>query len=327
MSQDPISKAREFVTVATLPEAPPLDRKVAKSPAAAFTAAKDQAAVVGSELISFVRGVSAERRQDVVNAALLAQLVAKTKVPHPKSIAEIEAWYEAYFDALANIGFAIQDKGFARYSESGEGFEVHEAILEVAGAVLAGSPAALALVKTTLGALQKMSTDSSWITLFNRESQSARTAHFQVSLVEEDEHAGFLVSLFAFGLEANANLTQVLFFKFHSNDVTLYHQSGKVTINDQVLTSVRGAIAGKLIAYAADYIQALPDLGPVTDGDRELMESSPGRREDQPRFGDSSERNSFGDRSGVTGRSSAERERGSGGRNTPAGSGGGEFDL
>jgi hypothetical protein len=260
MSEDRIIKAHRFVNTVQLPEPPALDFDVVKAPPTDFDALKDQAAVVGSDVISFVKGVTEERRKDVVNAALLGQLVAKKRVADPKSIEEIKVWYGAYFDALSQIGFAVQDKGFAQYQQKGDSFEVHEAILDVAAALLAGSPGALALVNTTLKALQKMSKDSPWITLFNRESQSASTARFQFSLVEQDANAGFLLSLLAFGLEARSNLTQVLFFKFHSDSVSLYHQSSKVTINDQVLGSVRDAIAAKLVAFANDYVRSLPDL-------------------------------------------------------------------
>ncbi len=260
MASDSITKARQFVASVELPEPPPLRREVAKAPGFSFDAAKDQATVVGSDVISFVKGVTPEQRNDIVNASLLAQLVAKRKVADPKTLEEVRAWYGDYFDVLSRIGFVIQDKGFAEYKERSENFEAHEAILAVAAALLAGSPGALALVKITLEALQKMSADSPWITLFNRESQSANTARFQVSLVDQDENARFLVSLIAFGLEARATLTQVLFFKFRSNEVKLNHHSGKVTINAQLLANVRDQIAGKLVAYTSEYIKGLPDL-------------------------------------------------------------------
>ena len=61
----------------------------------------------------------------------------------PKTLADVGAWYDTYFDALSQLGFAIQDKAFAEYRASSDTFEAHEAILEVAGALLAGSPGAL----------------------------------------------------------------------------------------------------------------------------------------------------------------------------------------
>jgi hypothetical protein len=260
MDLQSVSKARGFVEVAELPEPPAINFDIPKAPEPALDAGKDQAAVVGGEVIAFVKGVTVEQRADIVNASLLAQLVAKKKVPDPATLGGVTAWYDSYFDALSNIGFAIQDKGFAEYHENSDSFQAHEAILEVAAVLMAGSPAALALVATTLKALQKMDAGSPWITLFNRESHSANTARFQVGLAEADATDGMLLSLMSFGLEARSNVTQVLFFKFRNNDVTLQHHSGKVTINAPLLAAVRPEIAERLVDFAHDYVQRLPDL-------------------------------------------------------------------
>lgn len=258
MNGDPIvTTALQFVTSVELPKPPQRRTEKPRGRRFNFDTAKNQAAVVGSDVISFVKGVTPAQRSDVVNASLLAQLVAKKKVVEPQTLAEVRAWYESYFDALSRIGFLIQDKGFAEYTETSQDFEAHEAIIKVAAVLLAGSPGALMLVKTTLEALKKMSADSPWITLFNRESQSGNTARFQISLVDQDESARFLVSLMAFGLEARGAVTQLLFFKFRTNEVTLNHHSGRVTVNAKLLARVRGQIADKLAAYTEDYIEGL----------------------------------------------------------------------
>jgi hypothetical protein len=251
MRSNSINEAMQFVASVALPDPPPPNRRLSKD-IFDYDASKQQAVVVGADVIAFVKGVTPEQRSDIVNASLLAQLVAKKKVANPGGLTEMKQWYNEYFDVLSQIGFAIQDKGFAEYHETSDSFEAHEAILEVAAALLAGTPGALLLIKTTLEALQKMASNSPWITLFNRESQSANTARFQVSLVDEDENGRLLVALIAFGLEARTALTQVLFFKFHTNDVTLQQHSGKVTINAQVLEAVRDQVAGKLVAYSSN---------------------------------------------------------------------------
>jgi hypothetical protein len=110
MNLQSVSKARGFVEVAELPEPPAINFDIPKAPEPALDAAKDQAAVVGGEVIAFVKGVTLEQRADIVNASLLAQLVAKKKVPGPTTLGGVTAWYDSYFDALSNIGSAIQDK-------------------------------------------------------------------------------------------------------------------------------------------------------------------------------------------------------------------------
>src|SRR4029453_4148529 len=126
---------------------------------------------------------------DLVNASLLAQLAAKKQFPTPLDIEGVKAWYKKYFDVLANIGFVIQDQGFAEYKENADTFEAHEAILDVATAILGPASSALKIVTTTLQSLKKRDTDSPFLTLFHRESRSAKTARFQVTLADEDETA------------------------------------------------------------------------------------------------------------------------------------------
>ena len=152
-----------------MPEAPPVRFDLAKDPPSPFDIAKEQASVVGSDVIAFSKGVSAETRGDIQNAVLLAQLVAKNRC-RSRRRCRTSARGTTPTSIRVALGFVLQDKALAEYRSSSDTFEAHESILEIAGALLAGSPGALVLVKKTLEALQKMSADSPFITLFHRES-------------------------------------------------------------------------------------------------------------------------------------------------------------
>ncbi|MET0165690.1 MAG: hypothetical protein ABW318_11915, partial [Vicinamibacterales bacterium] len=117
-------------------------------------------------------------------------------------------------------------------------------------------PGALPLVLKTLESLKSMSEDTPWITLFHRESRSANTARFQLSLADSEPTGSFL-NVFAFGLTATANVTQVLFFKFKKNESTLQHNSSKLTINDTMLAAVRDDIALKITKFSKDFVAGL----------------------------------------------------------------------
>jgi hypothetical protein len=248
--------AREYLEAVELPYLAPTEGVEAVAEFD-FDKARDQAMVVGSDIISFMKGVTEERRLDIVNSALLAQLVAKKKVADP---GQVFPWYEAYFEALSNIGWVMQEHQFVDHREASQNFDAHQAILTVATTLLGAGAAALTVVKATLDALKSMSTDSPFITVFNRESQHAHTARFQISLAEQDDAGQFLVSLMAFVLDANADFTQVLFFRFRQNDVQIRHASGKVTINPAVLEGIREPLKQKLKGFAQDYIAQLPPL-------------------------------------------------------------------
>jgi hypothetical protein len=250
-------QARRYVSSLNLDDRLRRGAKAAGTVELNFDQVKNQAAVVGSDIVSFMKGVTPERREDIVNSSLLAQLAAKKQVNDP---ARIYDWYNAYFDVLTNIGWSVQDRGFAAYAEASDNFQAHEAIMKVAASLLGPAATTLAVIQATLDALKSLSADSPWLAIFNRESQSAQTARFQVTLAEQTEDNQFLVSLMAFGIEAKATLTQVLFFKFKSSETSLKHYSGKVTINPHVLANVRDLIKAKIAAHAIDYIKALPEL-------------------------------------------------------------------
>ncbi|SEN38989.1 hypothetical protein SAMN05216404_10496 [Nitrosospira multiformis] len=251
------ASAHHFLNNVELPESSSGFEAIDRGPVIDFDAQKNQAMVVASDIVSFVKGVSAERRQDIANCSLLAQLAANKKVPDKTRIID---WYKAYFDVLENLGWVLQDKGFSSYKEHADGLEAHEAIIKVATVLLGPAPTALALVVSTLEAMKSMDPNKPWITLFDRESKTLNTAHFQVSLAQPGENDDFFITMMAFTLKAESILTQVLFFKIRKDRVELENCSGKVTVNDTVLESIRDKIKDKIKAYTNEYIAALPDL-------------------------------------------------------------------
>ncbi len=249
-----VSRSRQFVRAAKLPPPPPATRGT-EAADAALEAGKAQAAVVGSDVVSFATNVSPEWRQDLINCSLFAQLWAKAEVADPTRIFD---WYESYFNALQQLGWMVQDQGFAVYVETSQNFSAHEAILKVAESLLMPAAGSLMLVKSTLDALMSMDADSPFLTLFSRESQQASAARFQISLAEQSADGGLMVALMAFGLEARTTLTQVLFFKSLASQATLRHCSGKVSINTTLLEALRPDLAEQLKEHARGFIRKLP---------------------------------------------------------------------
>jgi hypothetical protein len=97
-----LAHSRQFVRSAVLPPPPPVKRGVGEADTAevALEAGKAQAAVVGSDLVSFATNVAPQWRQDLINCSLFAQLWAKAEVADPRRIFD---WYDAYFGALQQL--------------------------------------------------------------------------------------------------------------------------------------------------------------------------------------------------------------------------------
>src|SRR5215218_9743811 len=110
MSSQNLGQARSFVQQVELPRAVPETLgEAAPGEQSPFDAAKQQAAIVGSDVMSFVKAITPEQRKDLVNASLLAQLVANKHVKDVENLDGIRKWYREYFSVLNQIGFDIQE--------------------------------------------------------------------------------------------------------------------------------------------------------------------------------------------------------------------------
>jgi hypothetical protein len=113
------------------------------------------------------------------------------------------------------------------------------------------------VVASTLESLHELS-QGTWVTIFQRESQSAKAARFQVTVAEPAPQGGVATSLMAFELAATKTLTQFLFFKFRSVDVELRHSSGRVAIDASLLVGLAPAIAKRVVDYLQSYVANIP---------------------------------------------------------------------
>jgi hypothetical protein len=222
-----------------------------------FVDAKDQAQVVGSTLFSFAQGVDEATRAAISDSALLAQLVANKS--HDKDV-NPTGWYDAYQEVLTNIGWVLQDSGWTDYSDKGQAAEVHQKLIEVLTAALGAGSGALAIVTSALTTLQKMTSRSSWLTIFSRESQHAHIARFQVGLAQPGERDDVFVALIACLIEAERTVTQVLVFKYRAERASFRAATSKVSINRASLTDLQPKIRSKVQAYQQDYVGSIKDI-------------------------------------------------------------------
>ena len=254
-----LNQARDFVKEIDLSGTPRgmLSMSAATEAGAVFEQAKTQAQVVGSALFSFTQGVEVDVREAISDSALLAQLVANKHVSLENAPLD---WFGTYSKVLQTVGWTLQEGGWTDYTAKGTAVEVHEKIIEVMTVALGPAPAALAIVTATVHALKGMKADGSWITIFSREAEKAKIAHFQIGLVEKDQGGNVFVSLLACLIEAENSITQVLFFKFKNSNASFKANSEKVSINRAALIDLGPTIRGKVRAYQADYLSSILDV-------------------------------------------------------------------
>jgi hypothetical protein len=255
--------SRAFVTdipLAAPPAGPRTRSAIADTPPVELKSTDPQSLVVGSGLIVAADQVPEQTRADLVNCTLFAQLAATAAVGDSTNVRQ---WYDAYFKTLTALGWAQSDTHFEDYQFKSAGAEAHSAVMKVLAVVLGPGAAALAVVQATFEALKEMREGSPWLTLFDRQSKTGKSARFQVATAEVEASGLLQVALVAFDLTAKSNFTQVLFFKFASSSTSLKYAAGRATIYEAALKDQREALAGRLAAYRTAYVAEvkLPPLG------------------------------------------------------------------
>jgi len=254
-----VAEAKEFIQSIDLRGTPRsiLGMDAATEAGAVFDKAKDQAQVVASGIFSFEKGVDAQVREAISDSALLAQLHANKQVDFEN---DPKRWYKIYGEVLNNVGWTVQDQGWNEVTAHGTQAEVNEKIIDLLTVALGATPTALAVITSTIKALQGMAPDSPWITIFSHEAQKAKMARFQIGLVNTDEQGDVFVSLVACIIEGKNAITQVLFFKWKKAHGSFRADTQKVSINRPSLTELTPVIRAKIRAYQADYLSSIKDI-------------------------------------------------------------------
>jgi hypothetical protein len=256
-----LTEVTSFIEQARLPQSAfPGRTRAAISPeesALATQAGRYKAAVCGGEILSFSNEVPPDRRTAILNCALLAQLVAKDRVP---DASRLDEWYDAYFDSLTNLGWAIAQRSWSTSKASGEEFSAHRAVLTLVASFLGEATSAYLLVRDTLDALRSLdSRKDSWLKLFDRETHCLRSAKFQIGVVSGDA-ANLNIASMSFKLESSTTVSGVLFFKAKDAEVTFRETRNNTAVNAAILDQIGPLIQEKLVTHVTDYIRGLPQL-------------------------------------------------------------------
>lgn len=211
-----------------------------------------QAAVVDSNLVVFPEDTPASVRNAVCNWTLFAQRAATKKID-PEQTKE---WVDAYLDVMLHTGWSLREVASAWSEERVVGSVVHQKILELVAVALGPVPGALALVTAALTALQGMNERSKWITLFDRRSKSAASTGFSVANVDPHADGSAQLRSIDFRVEARKTLTQLLFFRFTSEDALMFKRGVVLFISADALKELSPSIEQRVMAFAKDSIAA-----------------------------------------------------------------------
>lgn len=174
------------------------------------------------------------------------------------------AFFDAYFSTLLGLGWLVQKRDTAEFTYKGSGFDVHEAVIGVVTAFLAPIAGAAAAAVIVLRGLHEMDSSKPFITLFNKQSRHANTGRFQFTYVHNDPDHGLSAEIMAIALNADDEVTQVLFFQLKKNTTHLRRSLGTLSVDTEALGHLRPNLAARVSAFRTALI-AEADLGPIPD--------------------------------------------------------------
>lgn len=229
-------------TDSTLPPAqlPPLPDRLA-------------AAVDAGSLLSFVDGISADERQDVLDSI---QLAARGASAAHHRFNDTEAWYSKYIEILEQLGWTSEQFAFTKYAQSKGELRMDQAALAIIAAIATQNQ--LAVLKEALGALKELAQDDGTIRLFDFHASAQTSGNFQLGAVQKSDNGSLSMAVGAFHFQSDDQRRRFLFFGWGALAVQFWSAAQKMTFNRQHYAQLRSLVQSKLGTSTQQYLSDLP---------------------------------------------------------------------
>jgi hypothetical protein len=213
---------------------------------------KDQSMIVDNSLISFVSGLSAENRADILESTLLAQLGAKSKVPDEK---DVIGWYNAYIEILSKIGWTIEGGEVQHFSAKANVVELQAVIIDILKAAFGSD--LLEIVTKALDGIKSLADSNGKIEAFEKNTHSETNGSFQIGVATQEGNA-VCMNLGTFLIASTNRIKHILFIKFTKDETDLQYASGKLTLDQKIYENVRNLVHNKLSGRATEFVTEIP---------------------------------------------------------------------
>lgn len=220
-----------------------------------------QAAVIGSNLLGFGSGMSAQEQDDVRNTFQLATLVANKL--HDRDT-QAQAWFGKFTSVLVDTGWLRLTSRYSQRSDVSQSLKVANVLISlVQGAVAtatSGTPLAAVLGKLAGDMLTSLPKTGEAFNLFERGSKTDRGAMVGVASCLKTPEGEILLALGMVDLSTARHDYDVLFFDWDSNEVTVNEAAVVLSVNASLITKNRDKIMTALGKRVEDNIQIYLDL-------------------------------------------------------------------
>ncbi len=213
---------------------------------------KDQAMIVDKSLISFVSGLSAENRADILESTLLAQLGANSKVSDEK---DVIGWYKAYIEILTKVGWTMEGGEVQQFSAKANVVELRAVIIDILKAAFGAD--FLQIVTRALDGIKSLADSNGKIEAFEKNTHSESNGSFQIGVATQEGDA-VSMNLGTFLITSTSRISHILFIKFTKDETDLQYASGKLTLDQKIYENVRSLVQNKLSGRAVEFVSEIP---------------------------------------------------------------------
>ena len=213
---------------------------------------KLRAAVNAGSILSFVAGIDADDKADVLLATQLAPRAASAR--HDRFAATAD-WYRAYLEVLERLGWVGEGFAFEKRSSVAAEFTIDKVALDAIMTIATGNQ--LAILVKTLDTLKNLGSAGTPLRVFELQALAGLSGNFQIGAVQRAENGALSMALGAFYFHAKDVKTGVLFIKWSSEIVDFWTGAQKMTLNEPLYARHRSAVAAKLAKDSGDYIAGL----------------------------------------------------------------------
>lgn len=219
---------------------------------AAAAAKVDSGVVDVGSVLSFVAGVGAQDKEDVLYSVQLAQRAASGAFDR---FTQAQFWYQKYVEVLQNMGWASEQLVFSQFEQYEGEFRMDQAALAIITAVATQNE--LAVLKASVDALEKLAEDDKTIQLFDFHSSLESGGNFQLGSVQKASNGALTIAIGGFYFQAIDQRRRFLFFKWGQNKVHFWTAAQRLTLNSDFYATRRAAVKAKLSADADQYLSSL----------------------------------------------------------------------
>lgn len=211
-----------------------------------------RAAVNVGSLVSFVDGLDAQAKDDVLDSLQLAQRAANAE--HDR-FTDVRDWYETYLNVLNQVGWLTEQFAFVERRQDEGDVRMDKAALAVIMAIATQNQ--LAILQEAVTALGSLASGDSTISLFSQSSASEGAGNFQMGAAQKGGNGVVSLALGAFHFQAADRTDKVVFFKRTTRTLQFWSAAQRMTFDPAGYAEVRDQIRQMLGAQKRQAIAAL----------------------------------------------------------------------